>query len=170
VADNSNQYILNRLRSDAAALLARSQVEEGVPHAGTRGRFRELLIDNMLSPWLPPYVACGTGMILDRCSQPMARWQNDIILYDRSLAPPMLAAAGHAPEGVFIYNSVLASIEVKSTLTATGVEEFVASSREISNLKITVGKESARPYIGAINLLFFSNPISRGTRRLNFND
>jgi hypothetical protein len=33
--------------------------------------------------------------------------QDDVIVYDRSLVPPVLAAADHASEGVFLYNSVL---------------------------------------------------------------
>jgi hypothetical protein len=61
----------------------------------------------MLMPWLPPYVLCGTGMVIAAENKVRQFTQDDVIVYDRSLVPPVLAAADHASEGVFLYNSVL---------------------------------------------------------------
>src|SRR5437667_7939031 len=106
-----DSYILNRLRADAAHLLALASNESALQHQGVKGRFRELLIDNLLTPWLPPYSACGTGMIIAAENKVRQSTQDDIVIYDRSLAPPVLVSSNHAPEGVFLYNSVHARIE-----------------------------------------------------------
>ena len=119
-----NEYLLSRLRADAAHILAQARNEEQLQHQGLKGRFRELLIDNLLAPWLPPYILCGTGMIIAAENQVRQNTQDDIIIYDRSLVPPILASPNHAPEGVFLYNSVMARIEVESTLTRADLSRF----------------------------------------------
>jgi hypothetical protein len=110
--------------------------EEKVQHSGLRGRFRELLIDNILSPWLPPYVACGTGTIIASKNIRRESTQDDIILFDKSLTPPILASQSSA-EGIFLYNSVLARIEVKSTVTRQFAKDFCSSSLELSKLEVS---------------------------------
>ena len=148
-----NEYILNRLRCDAGHVLELASHEGEIQHQGMKGRFRELLIDNLLAPWLPPYVACGTGMIIASENKTRKATQDDVILYDRSLAPPVMASTS-APEGVFLYNSVLARVEVKSKLTKKGVRSFVESSREIAALDFSVGSDFEAKLSGAFNLLF----------------
>ena len=147
-----NSYLVERLRSDAGHVLARAEVEEKVSHQGLKGRFRELLIDNLLAPWLPPYVACGTGLILGAGDSNYLSGQEDIVLYDRSLAPPILASTS-APEGVFLSNSVLARIEVKSRLTLEGVRGFIESSIRVAALRVTVHAAGTQ-FVGTHNLLF----------------
>ncbi len=129
---------------------------------GMRGRFRELLIDNALQPWLPPYAHCGTGMIIANENHIRGSNQDDIVIYDTTLAPPILSSSGHAPEGVFLYNSVLARIEVKSTLTREDVRSFVSSSLDIARLRHTVKAGISVPFLGAFNLLFGFNSDARG--------
>jgi hypothetical protein len=148
-----DDYIINRLRADSAHLLILADKESLLQHKGLRGRFRELLIDNILAPWLPPYTSCGTGMIIAAQNAVREATQDDVIVYDRSLTPPVLASSTHAPEGVFLYNSVIARIEVKSTLTRAAIKDFVKASREISALKFTA-QGHIGGLTGAVNLLF----------------
>jgi hypothetical protein len=131
-----NSYLLQRLRCDAAHVLARAEVEATVTHQGLKGRFRELLIDNLLAPWLPPYVACGTGLIIGTGNTEYVSGQEDIVLYDRSLAPPILASS-NAPEGVFLSSSALGRIEVKSRLNAEGVTGFIEATKKVAALRVT---------------------------------
>jgi hypothetical protein len=93
-------YILGRL--NAAHLLARADHESQLQHQGIKGRFRELLINDILTPWLPPYILCGTGIVIAAENKVRQFTQDDIIVYDRSLVPPVLAAVNHASEGVFL--------------------------------------------------------------------
>src|SRR5690242_19337114 len=105
-----NKYIRTRVRMDASHLNTLSENEENIQHMGLRGRFRELLIDNLLTPWLPPYAACGTGMVVDVNDHVRESTQDDIIVFDKSLVPSVLASPG-APEGLFPLDGVLARIE-----------------------------------------------------------
>ncbi len=95
-----DNYILDRLRADSSHLIILSKNESKITHNGLKGRFRELLVDHLLAPWLPPYVRCGTGMIIARENKSRQHTQDDIILYDLSLAPPILASS---IEGVFTF-------------------------------------------------------------------
>lgn len=148
-----NNYILDKLRADALHLLHLSANEEKVQHTGLRGRLRELLIDNILEPWLPPYVLSGTGTIIEAVNVPRQSTQDDIILFDRTLAPPILGA-NNTKEGIFLFNSVLARIEVKSTATRGHIKDFASTSVELSKLNFTVGPNFNRNYYGAFNLFF----------------
>lgn len=146
-------YILEKIKADGAHLISLSKNEEKIQHAGLRGRFRELLIDNMLNPWLPPYVATGTGMIIADGNQKRQFTQDDIILFDKSLAPPILASQSGF-EGVFLFNSVLARIEVKSTVKKENLKAFCKSSSELSQLKFSVYPNFKENYYSPFNLFF----------------
>lgn len=160
-----NEYILGRLRADSKHVIELSANEAKIQHAGLKGRLRELLIDNILKPWLPPYVSCGTGTIVDFSSSKRDSTQDDIILFDRTLAPPVLSPT-NSKEGVFLFNSVLARIEVKSIVNKSAVNDFCLSSNEISKLKFSVFSpqkemEGKKEMMGALNLFFgFSSDSS----------
>ncbi|MFN4248461.1 MAG: DUF6602 domain-containing protein [Flavipsychrobacter sp.] len=148
-----NDYILDKLRADSAHLINLSTNEEKLQHNGLRGRFREILINNILEPWLPPYVDCGTGMIIAEENVTRQSTQDDVILYDKSLTPPVMASA-KSSEGVFLYNSVLARIEVKSTNTRAALKDFCIASIEISKLKFSVQPGFKGGLYGAFNMFF----------------
>ena len=137
-----SEYILTRLRSSARFALDRSRGEGSLRNSDVVGRLREILIDQSLRPWLPPYVSCGTGIIIDDDSDPaQIPPQNDVVVYDRSLVPPVLASES-TPDGVFPSNGVLVRIEVKSTLTRGDLEGFVASSQRIARLRFQYSANS----------------------------
>ena len=161
-------YILDRMRADAVRLLALGANEGKLQHQGLKGRLRELLIDNVLRPWLPPYTSCGTGMIIAAEDAVRAATQDDIIVFDSSLTPPVLASADHATDGVFLYNSVIARIEVKSTLSRNDIRDFVRSSREIAALKHSVQPGFNGELEGTLNLLFAYASDAKGDCNPNY--
>lgn len=163
-----NNYILDKLRADSLHLIHLSANEEKVQHTGLRGRLRELLIDNILTPWLPPYVLSGTGTIIEAENLKRESTQDDIILFDKTLAPPILGS-NNTKEGIFLYNSVLARVEVKSTVTRGFMKDFCATSLELSKLKFTVGDNFAQNYFGAFNLFFaFKSDADLENKNQNF--
>ena len=86
-----DEYIINRLRADAKHVLELSGQQVVLQHQGIKGRFRELLINNLLAPWLPPYCGCGTGMIIQgKGNNHRIATQDDIIVYDKFITPPVL--------------------------------------------------------------------------------
>ncbi len=148
-----NSYILDKIQADSLHLINLSENEEKVQHAGLRGRLRELLIDNILTPWLPPYVLSGTGTIIEAENLKRESTQDDIILFDKTLAPPILGL-NNTKEGIFLFNSVLARVEVKSIVTKVFMKDFCSTSFELSKLRFTVGPNFNAIYFGAFNLFF----------------
>ncbi|MEG4504228.1 hypothetical protein QUA81_08950 [Microcoleus sp. F6_B4] len=148
-----NDYLLQRLRADAAHLLSLAENERKLKHPGVKGRFRELLIDNILSPWLPPDVLCGTGMILASNNERKEATQDDVVLYAKGICPPILVSK-NAPEGIFLVNSVLARIEVKSWLNKTELTKFVRAAQEIATLQLAVRDGCTNQFTGTLNFLF----------------
>jgi hypothetical protein len=163
-----NDYIKERLNIDAEHLLLRAEQEASIQHHGLRGRFRELLINDMLMPWLPPYVSCGTGTILAAENKARQFTQDDVIIYDRSLVPPVLAIPNHGLEGVFLYNSVLMRVEVKSKLTREDIRRFVKASLEIADLRHTVKQSQGTLYNAAYSGLFAYGSDADGKNDVNF--
>ena len=163
-----NNYILDKLRADSLHLIHLSANEEKVQHTGLRGRLRELLIDNILTPWLPPYVLSGTGTIIEAENLKRESTQDDIILFDKTLAPPILGS-NNPKEGIFLFNSVLARIEVKSTVNRGFMKDFASTSLEISKLKFTVGSNFNANYFGAFNFFFaFKSDADLENKNPNF--
>lgn len=130
----TDSYILERMRADAAHTIAVAECEAAVQHLGLRGRLREILIANLLAPWLPPFCKCTTGMIVELRNKLRPSTQDDILVIDPSLAPPILANAD-GPEGVFLFNSVLLRIEVKSTINRQGLSDFIDASSEVARMQ-----------------------------------
>ncbi len=147
-----DSYVLQRLRADAAHAIALAECENAIPHSGLRGRLREILIGNLLAPWLPPFCKCVTGMIIEASNKPRKSTQEDILVIDTSIAPPVLANF-YGVEGVFPINSVLLRVEVKSTITKQGVNEFLDASSEVSSMNFQRQPECKSKFVNPYNIL-----------------
>jgi len=101
----------------------------GIEHNGFKGTARELFTGDMLVPVLPPEVRVGTGQLVAHNGQSSA--QVDVILYSPSIMPPALFSVN---TGLFPVEGALYTIEVKSRLTAAGVQEAIANARSIRGL------------------------------------
>jgi len=155
-------YLYHRVRADAKRLLEMTEVEGRLPHQGVKGRMRELLVDDFLAPWLPSSCGIGTGTIIDGRGGERPHNQDDVIIYDRDIMPVVLGSRS-AKDGVFPFNSVLMRVEVKSTVNAEEVRNFVASSRDLAALKI-VQRPGSKPVTGGVNLLFgFGTDLKEGS-------
>lgn len=107
--------------------LAQSAAATELPHAGFRGRVREIFVRNLLTPFLSPNVGTCTGVVVDSeggCSR-----QVDVIVYDRNLIPSLMFTG---EEGIVPIESVLATVEVKSRLTK---DELVSAIRNAHSVK-----------------------------------
>lgn len=143
-------YIFERVLIDASRVVALAEQQARLEHAGLRGRFRELLIDDILEPWLPKTVKCATGTVVSFQNHFRSKTQEDILLIDQSISPSVLIKP-HAQEGVYMRNSVLARIEVKSNLTVAHVKQFKKSCEEYRELKLDLDNE--RYEAGQVNLM-----------------
>lgn len=112
-------------------LLAISKIPANSGHSLHKGTPREAFIREFLESHLNSTVAIGTGEIIDSQSQPGGmRNQFDIVIYKRNY--PRLDFGG----GVngFLAESVVATIEVKSTLDKLGIEQAVRAARNAKAL------------------------------------
>lgn len=81
-------------------------------HNGLNGGARELLVRQFLRPFLPSYVGIGSGEVVNH--EGIRSRQVDIILYLKENTPPYLLSDDAT--GLFPWECVIATIEVKSTL------------------------------------------------------
>jgi hypothetical protein len=135
-----NTYIQDRMIIDAQQVISLAEQQSKLEHSGLQGRFRELLVDGILEPWLPPTVQCATGTVIAFNNTFRSKTQEDILLIDRSISPTVLLKA-QAQEGVYFRNSVLARIEVKSTLEVKHVRDYQKSCQEYSNIPLDLDEE-----------------------------
>ena len=131
----SNPYHdLVRARVQAAIQAARAASSVG--HAGLKGRLREILVRDVLKPLLPADLGVGTGVVVDYYGGHQSREQ-DIVLYDRAILPPVLFAEA---VGLFPIESVLYTIEVKSTLSSAELRSTHESARDLHAFAYLPGK------------------------------
>ncbi|HEY3311471.1 MAG TPA: DUF6602 domain-containing protein [Anaerolineales bacterium] len=96
-------------------------------HYGERGGERETALNHFLELYLPKKYTISSGEIVDIDGK--VSHQSDIIIYDSSKCPLLLAGENYR---VFPCEPVLAVIEVKSTLTKA---ELVDAAEKISAAK-----------------------------------
>ncbi len=117
-------------------LLASSKVAANTGHSLHKGTPREIFIREFLESHLAETVAIGTGEVIDSESMPnppptRQRNQYDIIIYKKNY--PKLAIGGGI--SAFLCESVVATIEVKSTLTKDELQSSARAARAAKLLK-----------------------------------
>lgn len=101
-----------------------------IKHPGLKGRLREIVVQELITPFLNPHIRAATGTIVD--PQGTQSRQIDVILYDEQVTPPVLFSQG---EGIIPCHAVVATIEVKSTLTRTDLEHAITNARSVKTLQ-----------------------------------
>lgn len=125
-------------------LLSISNIPANSGHSLHKGTPREAFIREFLESHLNSTVAIGNGEIIDSQSQPGGkRNQFDIVIYKRNY--PRLDFGGGISG--FLAESVVATIEVKSTLDKAGVEQAVGAARNAKALKKHEVKSFSSGYI-----------------------
>jgi len=110
--------------------LSRSKAASELMHSGLRGRAREIFAKDLLTPFLSPNIGTCTGIVVD--SNCGSSHQIDIIIYDKTLIPSLMFTG---EEGIVPYESVLATVEVKSTLTRYELKKSIKNAHSVKNLQ-----------------------------------
>lgn len=123
------------MSANEAKLLAISQIPANAGHSLHKGTPREAFIGEFLKGHLSERVAVGSGEIIDSSSVPNPpatnqRSQFDIVIYKRDY--PKLDIGGGI--SAFLAESVVATIEVKSTLTEEDVDQAIGAARYAKSL------------------------------------
>jgi hypothetical protein len=113
------------------ALIAISKIPANSGHSLHKGTPREAFIKEFLESHLSENVAIGTGEIIDANSKPnVQRNQYDIILYKKNY-PKLDFGSGISG---FLIESVIATVEVKSTLTQKDMEQSIKAAKNAKEL------------------------------------
>lgn len=122
----------DHLAAVESRLLCSSRVPDNAGHPIHKGAPREAFVREFLVGHLGARAAIGTGEIIDANSHARdTRNQIDIAVYKSEFPKIDLGGGIHA----FLAESVIATIEVKSTLTKNGLEKAVRSAAAVKTLK-----------------------------------
>jgi hypothetical protein len=110
--------------------MAAANASSSIKHTLIRGRLREIVVSELIQPFLTPHTKVASGTIVDHYGNQSG--QIDVILYDERITPPVLLTAS---EGIIPCHSVLATIEVKASLNSTELRKAVENARSVKLLK-----------------------------------
>lgn len=119
--------------SKIAAAIGAAKAAADITHTGVKGRIREILVGDLFRSLLPADLGVGSGQIVTYDGQISS--EQDVVIYDRRILPPVLFGEGGL--GLFPVECVLATVEVKTTLTAQelkGAHDSAASIRHFAYL------------------------------------
>lgn len=117
---------INRVRS---ALTSARNVAQ-IDHSGVRGKSREIFVQDMLRPILPPSIEFGSGKIVD--SEGNMSAETDVIIYSRQTLPPLLFESNF---GIYPAEAAIYAIEVKSKLTSKQVQTTIEKFARFKNMR-----------------------------------
>jgi len=144
-------------------LISISKVPANSGHSLHKGTPREAFIKEYLESHLPSNVAIGTGEIIDANSRPgQTRNQYDIVIYKRSY--PKIDFGGGISG--FLVESVIATIEVKSTLDKSEFANAAKAASAAKKLQPNAVSSFSSGYIppGIINIIVaYNGPVSMAT-------
>jgi hypothetical protein len=110
------------------ALIERSCALHDLIHTPTKGQLRQLLVSNLLRPFMTSQFDIGSGIIVNQRGDQSK--ETDVIIYDNRIVPPFMKEAG-GTLGAYPAESVIATIEVKSRLGTKEVLEAERSAKQL---------------------------------------
>lgn len=113
--------------------MASAKAAADLQHAGVKGAIREALIADLFRPLLPADFGVSTGVLISSDDKQSA--QQDIVVFDRRVLPPLLLEG----PALIPVESALATIEVKSCLTASELRSAQANALTVRNLPMLSG-------------------------------
>lgn len=125
-----NKLLVDMLRVRIQSVVAASRAIDSIAHEGLKGRIREVFVEGLVMPLLPSFVGVGTGKIID--SEGGQSAECDVVIYDRDVMPPLLLGQR---EALFPIESVLCSIEVKTTLNLSELRDATVKAKKVKELK-----------------------------------
>lgn len=133
--------------SRVAAALAGAEAVANLSHPGVKGAIREVLLRDLFRPLLPMDLGVGTGQIATSTGELSP--QQDVVIFDRRILPPVVF---ESVLGIFPIESVLATVEVKTRLTATELTSAHRSALAVRQYSYLSGADDAmgRPMVHPI--------------------
>jgi hypothetical protein len=121
------------IKSAARKMLIDFGDTQQIPHNPTKGRAREYVVfEQFLDKYLPSRFSIGSGIVIDSNGQ--GSKQQDLVIYDEFYSPVLYDTDS---DEILFPESVLTSIEVKSTLRSSSVDDIVEKSASVWRLSKT---------------------------------
>jgi hypothetical protein len=117
------------------AAIDAARAVRGISHSGLKGQLREIVIRDLFQPLFPLDIGLGTGEIITDFNQHSQ--QQDVIIFDKSIVPPILF---EETTGIFPIESVLFVIEIKTRLTADELKSSIDSANQLRSLEYLPGE------------------------------
>jgi len=136
---SANKY-RELFRAATHAALIHARAAKSLTHPGVKGEIVEILVRDLFRPLLPADVGVATGQIVECYSGRLSR-QHDVILFDKSILPPILYEGA---KGLIPIESVLHTIEVKTTLTAEGLRDAHEAAKQLLTFSYLPGQRDAQ--------------------------
>jgi hypothetical protein len=131
MAKNSINPLIIAIHARMEGILAESKVVNDVfQHNVLRGSAREMFVEEFLRPFLPPNIGIGTGEIINHGGDRSK--QLDVVLYNKGMIPPFISR--NSTVGLFPWESVIAVIEVKSTITASVCDDALLNAHSVQTV------------------------------------
>lgn len=118
---------------DNLELSLNSDMNIKIEHNLEDGKFREYLVKNLLSKITPSKYSITNGFIID--SNNNRSKEMDIIIYDKNYVPPFFDET----YSIIPIESVIAIIQVKTTLTSDTMKDSIDNLESIEKLESKVG-------------------------------
>jgi hypothetical protein len=126
-----HHLVMSSYEQRIEAALAASRAAAPITHPGVKGSAREIFLRELLAPLLPPTFASGTGHIIDSTGRTSG--EIDVVVYDRSVMPPLLFSQT-ASLGLFPVEACVYAIEVKSVATLKHWRDATMRARSVARL------------------------------------
>lgn len=101
-----------------------AKMVEEIGHQGLKGTVREIFVARMMMPVMPPEVRNGSGQLVSHDGKKSS--QIDVVLYAPQIMPPALFDSS---TGLFPVEATLYTVEVKSRITASNLQEAIVNAR-----------------------------------------
>jgi hypothetical protein len=124
--------VIERIRYALAAARAAQPLE----HSGVKGAIREVLMADLFRPLLPADLGIASGIVISAFDEGQSA-QQDIVIFDRRIIPPILFEQGPA---IIPVESALICIEIKSKLTAVELRAAHTNALSVKNLSLHAGR------------------------------
>ena len=148
-----NTLYRNVFSARVANALRAAKAVAPLEHSGVKGAIREVLIADLFRPLLPADVGIATGVVISSYDD-LQSAQQDIVIFNRRILPPVLFEHGPA---IVPAESVLATIEVKSQLTATELRSAHSNASSLRELGMSGGtKTDTSVFVMGITSILFA--------------
>ena len=123
-----NPLFRNSLIVAIKGAVAEAEPASEMDHTYLRGKMREIALDGLIKPWLTNLYATGSGKVTD--SKGKLSGEVDVIIFAKNVIPPLIYSADGF--GIYPCEACMATIEVKSKLTAAELKNSLDSSSLLS--------------------------------------